>query len=125
MVRAGLLTEKVDIIRPYERTGSGEYVEEGYDLKGYSEYAPMHSWVVEELITRTLAHVEDVDFENRMVASQEDWIEELQFTFRYRPQLVIKNGDFIEWRGRRWEVISRPSQRMSRKMIKVVARWQG
>lgn len=125
MVRAGDLSEKIQVIRLTEATYSGAYVDKMYTDPNYVEVTSMHTHVQEELILETLSHVEELDFQNDMVAFQEDWKETLLFTIRYRPEIAIRNGDTIQWRGRRWEITGQPTQRMKRREIKMTARWQG
>lgn len=109
MVRAGRLSERIEIVRTEIHTR-----DENGDLK------PMYVTIVQ-----TFAAVKEAEFSNDMIASQEDWKETLEFTIRYRPTLDIKNGDSVVWRGRKFEIISNPSVQMTRQEIKFLARWQG
>lgn len=82
MITAGELRELIKFLSPLRAdNGSG-----GFNTT-YSEYLSTYAAVVEE------------SSKPQIIAGQEDIINYVHFKIRYRPDVGIKNGDRLTWRG--------------------------
>lgn len=82
MISAGELREKIDFKRPVRtQNNSG-----GFDT-------------VDNLFLSTYASVVEETSKPVLVANQENIVNYVHFKIRYRPNLFIKIGDKLEWRG--------------------------
>jgi len=82
MIRAGELRERVEFQRGvYTQNDSG-----GGD------------WVYNTILN-TYAKVREVSPRSEVTASQDNLINLIEITIRYRPSVFLKIGDLIKWRG--------------------------
>lgn len=58
-----------------------------------------------EPILDTFARVRELSVSNDLIAQQNNVTGVLEFTIRYRQDVILKTGHKIDWRGRRFELI--------------------